>query len=237
MNKVLLVLIFIFSSSTFASETALCICQTGEKGVRFVPDSLAGVEKFFFKEGCDVWLNNQMNCNSKKVLSINDNLLDYIPEDSNEKVLKLGFVGHFIGAYYMNERVTKELPEIIREKDMSIQLDDTSCSLMDYRGSVTGIDSIDIPKNRELVVKGNQVISIGTWSDIIPGFEHANPHMTISSKTGEFVFPQCRDFIGKRCLGVVQGNEYAECNDNNEHEKIRCCEKTFSSTWEKSRDC
>ena len=85
-----------------------------------------------------------------------------------------------------------------------------------------------------MIVKGRQVVSIGMWGDVISGLKHANPYSIISSKNGEFKYPKCSEFVGKRCLGFYQGDEYANCiDDKNRKVKIRCSRERISSKWKK----
>lgn len=101
-----------------------CICQIGQE---------PAMQLWFFKKGCEVWLNEQKDCDEKRILKTDPYKkegyrgIDMGPQFRNG-MLKLGYVGHWgagIESYNYFKRVI--IPTIERF-DVSIFWDNSGCS-------------------------------------------------------------------------------------------------------------
>ncbi|RYZ84518.1 MAG: hypothetical protein EOP06_17965 [Proteobacteria bacterium] len=102
-----------------------------------------------------------------------------------------------------------------------------------------------LKKGQSLVVKGNQVNSIGKW-DKLMGSSY-NFYAMISSAPKRVTYPNCYEFQNKACLRNVQLNEQALCAlPSGQLQQLRCCESSdyfptenteSTTTWQPNQNC
>jgi hypothetical protein len=195
-----------------------CYCETGNQP-RF--------ETPLFKLGCDIWLAQQTGCAFKKTVAEN---FDYAnPDEPAFTDLKVGYVGHWGSSAQTVLYLLSSILPVMRDKGVSVEVDNTACSGMDNPPLV--LSSMTILKlllkpEQTLLIRGNQTESVGEWS-IAPGFGTVNFPATVSSSSDTIIYPPCQDYLDDNCLKAIQAKQPAQCDSGNGQLTTLYCCTTF----------
>jgi len=207
-----------FSKKRSPKNQDVCVCQTGASPEYQIP---------FFQLGCIMWLATK-SCNKKEMISVRDDISNEIPKESEGHTLHLGYVGHWGSSSQLIRFVENNVAPVIKEKDMSLKLDNTACNAMDDPELVKEyVDTRGLANpGRTIELKGNQTISIGGWNAVT--FGDANLNAIVKNKKQKSILPQCKEFKNEFCVGLFQEMEVGRCVDKNGKEKLLFCkEKKF----------
>lgn len=206
-----------------AAQTC-CVCQIGEKPVK---------QQHWFKKGCQIWLKNQKDCSWKIRSVIQRAGVLKLPESCQDGTLHLGYVGHWADSAETKKFIDELVVPTQRQLNLNIRIDNTACLAMrDAELVQNHIEQLPMPKKKYLVVKGNQVTSVGLWEAFLPG--KSNFYAIADSRTSETRYPFCWEFEGKLCTKSVQKNESAICKDQASHLKKLTCRSNNRSDDERS---
>lgn len=143
MKEILLFAILSISFASFASDIDLavegfwarqkrnsplakvsCVCQMGQQPF---------IQKWFFKKGCEIWLDEQTGCDEKRILNEDSYTkmgykgIDLEPQFQNG-FLKLGYVGHWGANLESYTYFTTVLVPTMEKYKVSILWDNSGCS-------------------------------------------------------------------------------------------------------------
>lgn len=196
------------------AETNACYCEIGDEPVS---------EQGFFRAGCEIWLTQQKNCTSKQIVPQNHSYMNELKERPANR-LTVGYVGHWASSQQMVRYLETSILPTIDAHGISVTLDNTACRAMnDLFLLQSYMTDISLPQGKELVVRGNQAISVGLW-DIILGKSH-NFQATLrkySQNRPDIVYPLCKTYEGKPCLKEYQGDETAICLEGKNRIVLSC---------------
>ncbi len=142
--------------------------------------------------------------------------------------MHLGYVGHWGSSNQLINFIEDNVAHVLKEKDMSLKLDNTACNAMDrpelVKAYVDGRKLVSDDKTIE--VKGNQTISIGMWNSLT--FGDANLNAIITNKNQKSILPSCNKFENEFCIGEFQNMQVGRCISKNGEQKLLFCkEKKF----------
>ena len=198
-----------------AKGGACCACQTGSFPDNQVP---------FFSAGCKLWLAGQKNCDQSMTIP-EDQGLSALPESCDGKLVKLGFVGHWMSSSQSASFIENLFQDGVIKRQMSFQVDNTACRGMDNTEYLEDrLSSLKFPDNKYVVFRANQVVSVGMCDDLMVG--HSNLWAQYDSRTKHTTFPRCVEFEGKGCtdLGGIQKGETGLCRESiGQLKELVCC--------------
>lgn len=200
-----------FSLPLFAS---CCICQTDNEIDSEIP---------FYELGCQIWLTGKF-CSFEKMVDIDEDLNNVLPNECDGKKVKIGYVGHWSSSWRSERFIESRIMPLIKERKMSVEIDNTACSATSDTVKLQEfILSLNIPLDQYLKFKGNQVTSTGLWRRATPWKE--NFYSIADSRYEEAQFPKCSEFEDRTCSAEFQKNESAKCSDDNSGDirSLQCC--------------
>ncbi|MFN8847835.1 MAG: hypothetical protein ACK5W9_13370 [Bdellovibrionales bacterium] len=197
-----------------------CICQIGSEPSYQIP---------IFKLGCALWLTQQTNCHSKKILSEKNSLINFVEINEN---LSLGFVGHWGSseqlALFLEKKV---LPVALKKKLNRVRLDNTACSAMDNPEVVKNWLTQTQTQYPEIHfrIRGNQLKSIGMWAPLTN--VKTNVPAVVSSSYRYTLFPLCKNFEGSSC-SRMHDFQVVHCEESKKTVKrLKCISNSNSFSW------
>lgn len=208
------------ASFTSASEYDLCICQTGS----FPKNQIA-----FFKSGCVQW-NAFQKCQKKIIVDQEISLEKIIASEPQVRTIKLGYVGHWSSAKQTTNFLKSQVVPVIQEHNVSFDIDNTACLATNNPFVIKNyLAKLDNNISSNIQIRGNQVVSTGGWDSILP--QKTNLWSSINGESLEVIFPLCKNFVGKACLGAFQQNARGICFDQekNRHQFLMCLGKNDNS--------
>jgi hypothetical protein len=217
--------------SAFAQDS--CFCETGN-----FPQN----EIKYFKLGCQIWLSEQANCTNQEIVPTGTSYVDRRMASEPGQV-NIGYVGHWASAGQLVNYL-KDTVKPLLDSGLSVSIDNTACLSMDQPEKVLSyVESLQLPANQELKIKGNQANSIGEWEALVgSGF---NFWAKVTSGRNEIEFPNCDDFEHYACLKRYQLNHHGRCLDSRGNLiQLTCCQVAADSEiepayyqWEQKENC
>jgi hypothetical protein len=206
----ILVLFFLFLSSFPVFASQCCFCEIGNYPVN---------ERGWYKNGCQLWLSSQKNCTTKEIVDQNTH---YASKDLKCNQIVLGYVGHWENSYETVTYLNNIIAPLMERHPASVFIDNTACSAMkDPELVLNKIQQIKRSQNQKLIVRGNQVISIGKWDTLFgKGY---NFWAQVQTDKSEVIYPQCKDFDGYNCWTPDQINEQGLCVAGKKMRTLKCC--------------
>jgi hypothetical protein len=185
---------------TFAAKSKACICEIGTQPAN---------QHRAFSIGCTLWLNSQKECATKTKVDFGASYTNLPPEVTQ---LAVGYVGHANSSTELVNYLQTTISPLMSIRPISVYVDNTACRTMNHPDEVLSyIKSLSFPPGQTLVVRGNQVGSIGKW-DVLIGSRYNFP-ATVSFPANTISYPACKQFAGYNCLSNVQLNEVGVCLD------------------------
>lgn len=211
MKMAAIVFALIFSQLTYAKT--MCVCQTGSEPLNQVKA---------FKAGCAVWLAAR-SCDERKIVSVSADLEKTIPEAFNDGTIKLGYVGHWSSSSETKDFLNKSIVPLAEKRNLDFIIDNTACDGMSNAFEVQDylIDLKNKGFKNKIEFKGNQVVSLGIWNNLLGNtFNLFAGASTDSVKTK---FPVCSSFLNQKCSRLFQENNSGLCvNESHELELLTC---------------
>lgn len=215
-----------------------CFCETGN-----YPENQIG----FFEMGCNIWLGSQNDCDETQIVPYYHTKYEDMKLSCQGGEVAIGYVGHWGSSselvYYLNSIV---LPAM-KTHDVSVYVDNTACSAMNHPEIVQdAVRNIASEVNKELIVQGNQVLSIGKW-DVVAGGS-SNFSAIASSNSESVIYPSCSNYRDKPCFSGIQNGQTGQCEEKNGHlTELVCCETEIDNhqmfiketmyLWSERRNC
>lgn len=198
-----IVLLGLLLGSTQVWGATHCACEMGQNKN----------EKFFYKVGCDMWLQPK-KCDTKKVVNRKpgQKLSQFLPAAKSGDVYEVGYVGHWSDSMQTIRYVDTHLVPLAKKKGVSVRYDNTGCSpMVDPELVQDYLMSLDIPMQSQILVKGSQAVTIGMWDELFVRNSDFYSHAHTDWNNPKFLACEARE--GKVCSAAHQANEKGRCYD------------------------
>lgn len=201
LRSIVISIFLLGSSGSFAAIH--CACEMGQDKN----------EKFFYKVGCDMWLQAK-KCDTKKVINRQPGQLlsQWLPAPKAGDVYELGYVGHWYNSPETIRYVERHLVPIAKKRGVDVRFDNTGCKPMEDPEAVQDyLRTVDIPVQSQILVKGSQADTIGMWDQFF--IRHADFYSHASTEWSNPRFLSCQAHEGKICSAAHQAGEKGRCYD------------------------
>lgn len=196
MQSILSAVVCILGFSSMAKADT-CICEI---------DTVIRSEMKYYRMGCNEWLNRLIRQDKCEWWDVREKASDYspldLPKHASKKVI-LGYVGHWSSSEQTKFYIDRVLLPTMKATGVSIEYDNTACSATSDTEDLQKYFAKEVrpqlKQNQYLAIKGNQVISIGLWDSFFG--PTANMYSFVDSRRKKAVYPQCKDFENKACVG------------------------------------
>lgn len=200
-------------------KDAACFCEIGNEPENQQP---------FFKMGCKIWLSRQNNCATQEIIPQNsdysEKLLELNAKGIEPKKMNIGYVGHWDSSRSLIKYLDLKIVPVMNLFNISASVDNTACKAMEDLIWVRDhLNSVSIPKNSVLHVKGNQVVSVGVWDAVLGKSPNLGAVVRkYSANEADIQFPLCKHFENKPCVAFLQGQESGYCIEGDKTYPLTC---------------